>query len=125
MAECFCAAPSAFLVLEREAHGSSIHTNIDSYVSGNLYPQGNVHLPMDGGDSNVVRQITTGPDGYLPYSGGETPGLVVLGLQMTDREYIVPSTRRSVRSTSLLMWPYAIAAARRWLYLERANAAVP
>ena len=78
MAECFCAAPSAFLVLEREADGGSIHTNIDSYVSGNLYSQGIVHFPMAGGDSNVVRQITTGSGKHLPCSGGETPGLVVL-----------------------------------------------
>ena len=82
MAECFCAAPSAFSVLEREAHGGSIHTNIDSYVSGNLYPQGIVHFPMAGGDSNVIRQITAGPGKYPPNSGRETPNLVVFHIQM-------------------------------------------
>ena len=84
MAECFCAAPSAFSVLERDAQGGSIHTNINSYVSGNLYPQAKVYSPMTGGDSNLVQQITTESGKYLPCLGRQTPGLVVLCLQIFE-----------------------------------------
>ena len=86
LARCFRAAPSSFSVLECALACMSLpvflHTNIDSYISGCLYPEGIIHFSMAGVDSDVVRQITARDCKNPPVSGRETSALVVLGFVM-------------------------------------------
>ena len=46
-----------------------LHTNIDSYISGCLYPEGIIYFLMAGVDSDVVKQITTRDRNHLPVAG--------------------------------------------------------
>ena len=86
LARCFRAAPSSFLVLECALACMSLpvclHLNIDSYISGCLYPKGIIQFSMAGVDSDLVRRITARDRNKPPVSGRETFALVVLGFVM-------------------------------------------